>query len=105
MQDVSSILLLQECAVKTDSYSGLDFLGIFASYISQIRHVSRLNTNSIGNYNNYQSEKNVFELKELENWVGNPKISCKVKMFYTPGFFSFVSIFFIPFSIFGVFMF
>jgi hypothetical protein len=73
MQDVSSILLLQECAVKTDSY---------------------------------------------ENWVGNSKISCKVKMFYTPGFFSFVSaviyqfeliknfmstvIF--PFSIFGVFL-
>jgi hypothetical protein len=29
----------------------------------------------------------VFALKELENWVGNSKISCKVKMFYTPGFF------------------
>jgi hypothetical protein len=43
-------------------------------------------TNSMLNYK-YQSEKNVFALKELENWVGNPKISCKVKMFHTPGFF------------------
>jgi hypothetical protein len=30
--------------------------------------------------------KNVLTLKELENWVSNSKISCKVKMFYTPGF-------------------
>jgi hypothetical protein len=52
MQDVSSILLLQECAVKTDSYWGLTFIGFFekcaaiifcmshfASYISQSHHV------------------------------------------------------------------
>jgi hypothetical protein len=56
MQNDSSILLLQECAVKTDSYWGLTFLGFFekcaaiifyvwllhfASYISQIHHVGR----------------------------------------------------------------
>jgi hypothetical protein len=55
MQDVIFILLLQECAIKTDSYWGLTFLGFLKNalpsffichillviYISQIHHVSR----------------------------------------------------------------
>jgi hypothetical protein len=58
----------------------------FASYISQIHHVSR-SKHKFDVKSKYQSEKKVLPLKELENWVGNSKISFKVKMFYTSGFF------------------
>jgi hypothetical protein len=78
------------------------YLSHFASYISQIHHVRR-SKHKFDVKLHISVRENLFALKELDNWVGNPKISCKVKMFYAPGFFSFVSTVIIPFSIFGVF--
>jgi hypothetical protein len=90
MQDVSSIFLLQKCAIKTDSYWGLTFLEFFekcaviifylshfASYISQIHYVSR-SKHKFDVILHISVRKNLLALKELENWVGNSKISCKV---------------------------
>jgi hypothetical protein len=69
MQAVSSILLLPECAVKTDCYWGLTFLGFFekCAVIIFICHILLVtfhkstmlvvqNTNSMKNYK-YKSEK------------------------------------------------
>jgi hypothetical protein len=78
------------------------FLYVTFCYISQIHHISR-SKHKFDVKLEITVRKNVFSLKELENWVGNPKISREVKMYYIPSCFSLVSTVIIPFSIFGVF--